>query len=214
MFFVTTKRFIMRKRFWDEAGIITLHWILILNFFSGHGYQLCKLYAVAGAIQGIYLGFFFGLSHFAEDRIEGNKTSWARWQAITAVNWRCECWVSAVASGFLNLQIEHHFFPQCPPFAYPLIAKECKGFCEKHNIPYRELTFVDAADKMMRGKCACYAPSPLCPLKFAARWPGAAKTSSSRSSTNVTTTNTQWSHVCVRGRLVVCLVCCTCLLLR
>ena len=151
VFFVTTKQYMMRKRHWDEAAVMVLHWITSFYFFEGHYTQMRDYYITAGVIQGIYLGFFFGLSHFAEDRVEGNKTGWARWQAITAINWRCNCWVSAVMSGFLNLQIEHHMFPQCPPFAYPLIAPKCRKFCESHDIPYRELTFKDAISKMFMG---------------------------------------------------------------
>ena len=111
--------------------------------------------------KGMYLGFFFGLNHYAEARMEGNNTSWPRWQTTTAVNWEAHrgtgflshanAWFWAVMSGFLNLQVEHHFFPQMPPFAYVLAQPEIEEFCKKHKMPYRNLSFFEACTKMFGG---------------------------------------------------------------
>ncbi len=70
---------------------------------------------------------------------------------MTAVNWGLNSLFWSVTSGFLNLQIEHHFFPQCPPFAYMQVQKEVEEYCKKRNMPYRALTFTEASDKMFQG---------------------------------------------------------------
>jgi len=168
VFFYTTKRFMWRKNYFDEIGVVLLHWYVVALFFNLGGintgmvggsttvktetqywHQWAVLYAIGYAVQGMYLGFFFGLNHYAEARMEGNNTSWPRWQTTTAVNWECcegtssyataKAWFWAVTSGFLNLQVEHHFFPQMPPFAYVIAQPEIEAFCKKHDMPYRNL---------------------------------------------------------------------------
>merc|ERR1711959_871063 len=60
-------------------------------------------------------------------------------------------WFHCVSSGFLNTQIEHHFFPQCPPFAVPYLQRDVERFCHDQGIPYRSLSFWDASCKMFGG---------------------------------------------------------------
>jgi len=174
VFFYTTKRFMWRKGYYDELGVMLLHWYVVGCYFNLTGMwgdvsywrQWFVLYSVGYSFQGVYLGFFFGLNHYAEARMEGNNTSWPRWQTTTAVNWgipnkdkngkvttlqHCQGWFWAVASGFLNLQVEHHFFPQMPPFAYVFAQPEVERFCKGHDMPYRNLSFLGACGKMFGG---------------------------------------------------------------
>jgi len=179
IFWFFTKIFMLKKKHYDELGAVLFHYyIAYLWFFGSESAQkvyglkrdgglndpevyhasamwdFCVLYAVGYAFQGMYLGYMFGLNHFAEERIKDEEyrtLSWGRWQAATAINWSCDNWFWTVASGFLNLQIEHHFFPQCPPFAYYYVAPRVKAFCKKNDIPYRELTMYGASCKLFGG---------------------------------------------------------------
>jgi hypothetical protein len=38
-----------------------------------------------------------------------------------------------------SLQVEHHFFPQMPPFAYVFAQPEVEAYCKEHGMPYRNL---------------------------------------------------------------------------
>ena len=44
----------------------------------------------------------------------------------------------------LNLQIEHHMAPQMPMENLRLIRQDCKDVAKRLNLPYRELSFVEA----------------------------------------------------------------------
>lgn len=67
------------------------------------------------------------------------------------MNWCENQWWAHLATGFLNLQIEHHWFPQCPPFAYPEVQPLIAEYCQKNNIEYRCLGFGEACKKMFKG---------------------------------------------------------------
>jgi fatty acid desaturase len=107
------------------------------------------------AVQGMYLGFFFGLNHFAEERMTDRSMSWPRIQTNTAVNWGCGSWFAAVASGFLNMQIEHHYFPQCPAFAYVAVQREVEKYCEEKGFRYVKFSFMEATAHMFQGMIDC-----------------------------------------------------------
>ena len=88
VFFFTTKRAMFRKGHWDEIGVVLLHWYFALSYFEGQWLSvMLPYYCIGYAVQGVYLGFCFGLNHFAEERMTDPHMSWPRWQAVTAVNW-------------------------------------------------------------------------------------------------------------------------------
>lgn len=161
-----TKAWAWKRSHFDEIGVMFLHfalawWWFVLrntntNSSSWEEWNACVwvmfvYYSSGYALKGIYLGYFFGLSHFAEDRVEGNTTSWAAWQTQTAVNWGIGSWVAAVASGFLNLQIEHHLFPQCPPFAYVALQRDCERYCAEKGHRYVKYTLWEASCHLFKG---------------------------------------------------------------
>merc|ERR1719399_445768 len=112
--------------------------------------QLATYYCVGYAWQGIYLGFFFGLSHFAVERVPSTAT-WLESSMIGTIDWGGSSAFLGYASGFLNIQIEHHMAPQMPMENLRQIRADCKASAAKLGLPYREVTFIEAVRLMMGG---------------------------------------------------------------
>ena len=49
--------------------------------------------------------------------------------------------LSTYLSGGLNHQIEHHMFPAVAVHHFPLITKKIQRVCEKHGVPYQNLSY-------------------------------------------------------------------------
>ena len=87
----------LRRKHYDELGLVFLHHYIVALWFAPNEQwkEMLIMYCVGGVLQWIYLVVFFGLNHFAEERIENVHVSWPRWQAMTAVNWAKKSTVAA-----------------------------------------------------------------------------------------------------------------------
>jgi fatty acid desaturase len=150
VFFITTKLFVIRKKYWDEMGLICMHFYLSSYFFTNWS-DFITFYCIGYAIQGVYLGGMFGLSHFALPRVNNDATDWTEWQLVSTCNWGVNSGVAAYISGFLNLQIEHHIVPQMPAENYKYIVDDMRAYAKSHNLPYIEFTFWQALYNMING---------------------------------------------------------------
>tara|TARA_B100001769_G_C22112412_1_gene602240 strand:+ start:1526 stop:2734 length:1209 start_codon:yes stop_codon:yes gene_type:complete len=150
VFFVTTKLFIIRKKYWYELCIILLHFYCS-SYFVKNINNYIIFYWIGYSIQGLYLGLMFALSHFAMPRIDNLETSWEKWQIATTCNWGVGNRYAELLSGFLNLQIEHHIVPQMPAENVNLIIKDVIEYCNANNITYTNYTFKEAFIKMIDG---------------------------------------------------------------
>jgi fatty acid desaturase len=56
--------------------------------------------------------------------------------------------------GGLQYQIEHHLFPRVPRHNLGKVAALVKPFCEKHNIPYISVSFMQG-NRMVRARMGC-----------------------------------------------------------
>lgn len=150
VFFITTKLYIIRKKIWDELGLIYIHFILASLFWRDWN-NFLTFYIIGYGIQGLYLGIMFGLNHFAMPRINDKTTEWGVWQIEGTCNWGVGSKFAEYISGFLNLQIEHHLAPQMPAENYNLIVSDVKKYAEKKQIKYIDFTFIDAFITMLSG---------------------------------------------------------------
>lgn len=154
VFAFTTRKYAVVKRLWHEVALMVAHYALFLygsRVLAGATWaQLATYYCVGYAWQGVYLGFFFGLSHFAVERVPSTST-WLESSMIGTLDWGGASAFLGYASGFLNIQIEHHMAPQMPMENLRQIRADCKASALKFGLPYRELTFVAAAKLMMGG---------------------------------------------------------------
>ena len=150
VFFITTKLFVIRKRYWDELAIIFLHFYFS-SFFINKLTDFVLFYIIGYSIQGFYLGIMFALNHFTMIRIDDVNTSWEKWQMDATCNWGVGNRYAEVLSGFLNIQIEHHIAPQMPAENMHLIVPDVIKYSLEHNIPYINYTFIEAFYNMLRG---------------------------------------------------------------
>lgn len=154
VFAFTVRKYAIAKKLWHEVALMCAHYFL---FFSGSYWlagatlkQVFLYYCIGYAWQGIYLGFFFSLSHFAVERLP-STASWMESCMLGTLDWAGSSTLLGYASGFLNLQIEHHMAPQMPMENLRHIREDCKAAARKMGLPYRELTFAQAVERMLGG---------------------------------------------------------------
>jgi fatty acid desaturase len=153
IFAFTVRKYAMVKKLWLEVGLMVAHYALFAVGLQAAGCGVgsaLAYYCTGYAFQGIYLGFFFGLSHFAVERLPSNAT-WLESSMRGTVNWGGASAVCGYVSGFLNVQIEHHMAPQMPMENLRAIRGDCKALAERFGLPYRELSFWGAVKLMVGG---------------------------------------------------------------
>ena len=99
--------------------------------------QLVIKWCITMTVTGLYLSFFFSLSHNFNgtvmfDKTEANNFAKQQIESSSNVGGEFLCHLN----GGLNYQIEHHLFPRIAHTYYPYIAPIVKEWCEKNNIKY------------------------------------------------------------------------------
>merc|ERR1712086_1234411 len=153
VFAFTVRKYAIVKKLWLEFGLMMLHYALFATALGAAGCDFATgltYYSTGYAFQGIYLGFFFGLSHFACERVPSTAT-WMESSMMGTVNWAGSSALAGYLSGFLNVQIEHHMAPQMPMENLRQIRGDCKRVAAEMGLPYREMSFVAAVKLMMVG---------------------------------------------------------------
>lgn len=153
IFAFTVRKFILARKLWLEAALVVGHYTAFASALHAAGCTLgaaLTYYCIGYAFQGIYLGFFFGLSHFAAERL-ASETTWLDQAMVGTMDWNSSSAFCGYLSGFLNTQIEHHMAPQMPMENLRVIAPECKKLAQEFGLPYRDFTFVEAVSLMMHG---------------------------------------------------------------
>ena len=153
IFAYSVRKYAIVKKLWLEVALMVAHYAIFGLGLRAAGASLSQavvFYSTAYSFQGIYLGFFFGLSHFAADRVPATAT-WLESTMMGTVNWAGGSAFAGYVSGFLNTQIEHHMAPQMPMENLRQIRADCKASAEKLGLPYRELSFTGAVRLMVVG---------------------------------------------------------------
>jgi fatty acid desaturase len=153
VFAFTVRKYALLRRAWVEFALMLAHYALFAAALAAAGCsprEGAAFYAVGYAAQGVYLGFFFGLSHFAAERVP-RTASWLQCTMHGTLNWSGSSALAGYASGFLNVQIEHHMAPQMPMQNLRLIRDDCRAIAAAHGLPYRELSFGAAVRHMLGG---------------------------------------------------------------
>jgi fatty acid desaturase len=101
-------------------------------------------------VFGLYLGAAFAPNHKGMPILTPDDTSdFLRRQVVTSRNVRGG-WLTDLALGGLNYQIEHHLFPSMPRpnlrRSQPLIRE----FCRQHGLPYCEAGLFDSYRQALR----------------------------------------------------------------
>jgi len=157
VFAYTVRKFAVMKKLWLEVSLMVAHYALFAAGLRASGCSVggaLTFYATGYAFQGIYLGFFFGLSHFAAARVPASAT-WIESSMQGTVNWAGGSAVAGYASGFLNVQIEHHLAPQMPMENLRQIRGDCAQLAAQFGQPYRDVSFGAAVQLMLGGLYTC-----------------------------------------------------------
>ncbi|HEV2374519.1 MAG TPA: acyl-CoA desaturase [Streptosporangiaceae bacterium] len=105
---------------------------------------------VQQGLFGLYLGASFAPNHKGMPILDAaDRTDFLRRQVLTSRNVRGG-WLTDIALGGLNYQIEHHLFPSMPRpnlrRSQPLIRQ----YCQQHGLPYCEASLVGSYAQALR----------------------------------------------------------------
>jgi len=130
---------IFRKKALMDGFFLVLHYVAWWHFFKYMGVAgAIFAHLVWGSIAGAYLFTHFAMSHTHKEVIlHDSQEDWVRSAILRTTNVEHNFLVNWVM-GYLNLQIEHHLFPNMPQFKHPLVADRIKALCKKHGLPYDE----------------------------------------------------------------------------
>jgi fatty acid desaturase len=93
---------------------------------------------------GIYMGGTFALNHTGMPQIaHDQKVDYLRRQVLTSRNIGGG-WFMEVVMGGLNLQIEHHLFPNMPSANLRRLRPMVRDYCDELGVPYEENSFLRA----------------------------------------------------------------------
>jgi fatty acid desaturase len=107
-------------------------------------------YGVMTTLIGFYVGSIFVVNHVGTRVIEpGEPISFFRQEiAVTRNLGRSK--LDDFVFGGVNNHIEHHLFPSMPTAHLPRARRITREFCLKHGLPYREMSWLEAAREVTR----------------------------------------------------------------
>ena len=105
---------------------------------------------VQQSLFGLYLGCSFAPSHKGMPILDAaDQCDFLRRQAITSRNVRGG-WLTDVALGGLNYQIEHHLFPSMPRPSLRRYQALIEAFCRQRGVPYCRSSLVGSYSQALR----------------------------------------------------------------
>ncbi len=125
---------------WFEPPLMVLHYVL----YGGLAYLFLGFWpavifiAVHQLVFGIYFSSVIAANHKGMPMLDGeNDLDFLHQQILTSRNVRSSPFTDFWYGG-LNLQIEHHLFPNMPRNKLREVQPIVKGFCAERGIPYYE----------------------------------------------------------------------------
>jgi fatty acid desaturase len=105
---------------------------------------------VQQGLFGLYLGCSFAPNHKGMPVLAADdRTDFLRRQVLTSRNVRGG-WLTDLALGGLNYQIEHHLFPSMPRVHLRHAQALVRTFCEDHGVPYLQTSLVASYAQALR----------------------------------------------------------------
>jgi fatty acid desaturase len=112
--------------------------------------QAVAFVLVQQGLFGVYLGCSFAPNHKGMPMLgKEEKSDFLRRQVIPSRN-ICGGWLTDLALGGLNFQIEHHLFPSMPRPSLRRAQEPVRAFCEQQGIAYRESSFAASYAQVLR----------------------------------------------------------------
>jgi fatty acid desaturase len=135
-----------------EAALLAVHFAGYLTavFLVLSPVKAVVFILVQQGLFGVYLGASFAPNHKGMPILRRqDRHDFLRRQVLTSRNVRGN-WITDLALGGLNYQIEHHLFPSMPRpnlrRSQPLISE----FCRQHGLPYTEASLLGSYAQALR----------------------------------------------------------------
>jgi fatty acid desaturase len=154
-----------RHRGW-EAGLLAAHaaGYLTAVFLVLSPARAVAFILVQQGLFGLYLGVSFAPNHKGMPILDAaDRSSFLRRQVLTSRNVRGG-WLTDLALGGLNYQIEHHLFPSMPRPNLRRSQAMIRAFCQQRDLPYCQTSLAGSYAQALRhlntvGKSARRGPS-------------------------------------------------------
>ncbi|WP_250008161.1 acyl-CoA desaturase [Actinoplanes sp. M2I2] len=133
-----------------EAALLLVHAVAYLSsvFIVLSPLQAIAFLIVHQGVFGVYLGMTFAPNHKGMPHPDGTE-DYLRKQVLTSRNVRGG-WLTDVALGGLNYQIEHHLFPAMPTPNLRKAQKIVREYCAEIGVPYEETTLIESYRQALR----------------------------------------------------------------
>jgi len=140
-----------RHRAW-EAGLLAAHvaGYLTVVFLVLSPVMAVAFIVVQQGLFGLYLGASFAPNHKGMPILDAtDRSGFLRRQVLTSRNVRGG-WLTDLALGGLNYQIEHHLFPSMPRPNLRHSQAMIRAFCAQQDLPYCETSLVGSYAQALR----------------------------------------------------------------
>ena len=162
---VSSIRAVASRRTWYrawETWLLALHAAAYLTavFLVLSPVKAVVFIVVQQGLFGLYLGSSFAPNHKGMPILDASdSTSFLRRQVLTSRNVRGG-WLTDLALGGLNYQIEHHLFPSMPRPSLRRSQGLIREFCQGQGLPYCETSLVASYAQALRHLNAVGQPPP------------------------------------------------------
>lgn len=144
-------------RAWRDLLALTLHaawmsWLLAACFHTWRERAVFVLvhYAAVGVLHVQLLVSHLMTVQMTAEEERHAAGGFVHVQLATTRNLR-SCWATHWLHGGLDLQIEHHLFPQLPRHRLSAVAPRVRALAARHGLPYVEMSFVEAVGRCLGG---------------------------------------------------------------
>jgi len=135
-----------------EAALLGIHFVGYLTavFLVLSPVKAVVFILVQQGVFGVYLGAAFAPNHKGMPILSpADRSDFLRRQVITSRNVRGG-WLTDLALGGLNYQIEHHLFPSMPRPALRRSQPLIMEYCRQHRLPYCQASLVGSYAQALR----------------------------------------------------------------
>jgi fatty acid desaturase len=152
---VSSIRAVASRRTWYrawETWLLALHGVVYLTvvFVVLSPVKAVVFILVQQGLFGVYLGSSFAPNHKGMPILDAaDKTGFLARQVLTSRNVRGG-WLTDIALGGLNYQVEHHLFPSMPRPSLRRSQALIREFCQRRDLPYTETSLVDSYVQALR----------------------------------------------------------------
>ncbi len=128
-----------------EATLLAAHfagYLALVLLVLGPGLKAAAFVIVQQGLFGLYLGCSFAPNHKGMPILTAaDRSDFLRRQVLTSRNIRGG-WLTDLALGGLNYQIEHHLFPSAPRPSLRRCQPLIRAFCEQRGVTYCQTSLV------------------------------------------------------------------------